>query len=124
MKSLSWKVQIMQSKNIELPNLQSLMSKIRSGNAVALTGAGFSMPAKLMSWSGLLRALLSKAKDTSRVDTYQYDFIEGLISTGTADSFDRAAQSLEDSLGKEPMNQEISQLLAIDSSAMPRVMQR
>jgi len=124
MKSLSWKVQIMQSEKIALPNLENLMTKIIDGNAVALTGAGFSMPANLVGWSDLLRALLAKVEETGEVDHNQFDFIERLISTGTADTFDQAAQCLEDSLGREFMQKEMGKLLAIDSTAMPRVMQR
>jgi len=78
--------------DIDLPNLQSLISTIRSGNALALTGAGFSLPANLLSWSDLLQALLEKAKVTSKIDKAQYNFIQGLVSAGTAKSYDQAAQ--------------------------------
>lgn len=115
---------IQSASNLPLPNLEPLIATIRSGAAVALTGAGFSLPAKLMSWTGLLYALLDKAKVTSKVDGDQYDFIHGLILEGTADSFDKAAQCIEDSLGKSPMQEELSKLLAVDLATMPRVMQR
>ena len=83
-----WKTQPMYRQS----NLQSLISTIRSGNALTLTGAGFSLPANLLSWSDLLQALLEKAKVTSKIDKAQYNFIQGLVSAGTAKSYDQAAQ--------------------------------
>ena len=78
-----------------IPNMMPLIEEIRNCNAVALTGAGFSLPAGLVSWSGLLRALLKSAVDTGDVDGDQGDYINALIQEGTADGFDKAAQILE-----------------------------
>merc|ERR1712194_259160 len=115
---------ILSTRNLPMPNLESLISTIRSGSAVALVGAGFSIPANPMSWSRLLQALLEKTRDTSKVDEDQYDFINDLIAGGSADSFDKAAQCIEDSLGKNSMQEEMSKLLAVNREAMPRAMQR
>ena len=91
MEHRTWNMQLLKP-DIDLPNLQSLISTIRSGNALALTGAGFSLLANLLSWSDLLQALLEKAKVTSKIDKAQYNFIQGLVSAGTAKSYDQAAQ--------------------------------
>ena len=86
--------------------------------------AGFSLPAGLLSWANLLNSLLHSASSTDSLDDKQVLYIKELIATGTADSFDHAAQRLEDVLGVERMQKEIGELLAINIENLPRQMQR
>ena len=107
-----------------LPDLSDLITQVRTNKAVALTGAGFSMPAGLLSWTDLLKSLLSSAVETEKIKEGERVYIQGLIEENTSEAFDKTAQLLEKYLGVERMQDEIKELLKVDPSSMPRKMQQ
>lgn len=121
--ALGWEKRMLRS-SIVAPDISALVTEVKSGNAFALVGSGFSMPAGLMGWAKLLESLLDSARSTQCVKDDEADFIKDLISQRTGDSFDQAAQTLEDILGVERMQHLVGTLLAINFDSMPRAMQQ
>ena len=78
--------------------MDALADEIVEGRCVAFVGAGFSA-AVCRQWGDLLAAVAADVRDESA-----RAHVEALVATGTARSFEMAAQLLEDAFKNQPTN--------------------
>ena len=85
-----------------------LINDMRAGNVVVFLGAGFTLPAGLPTWIGLLKQLKNKATTLRPPVSEELD---RLITRGSSECLDQAAQILEDECGKEFFNSAIAEIM-------------
>jgi len=81
---------------------------MKAGNVVVFLGAGFTLPAGLPTWVGLLKRLKSMATELRPA---VQDELDRLIGRGTSDCLDQAAQILEDELGKKVFDSAVVEIM-------------
>lgn len=86
-----------------------LIDELQRGNVIAFIGAGFTAPAGLPTWSALLVQVLEGS--AGNVSPSKGAEIYRLVSIGSGDSLDQAAQMLEDELGQRIFQDKIALLL-------------
>lgn len=102
-----------------LPSVpETLIDAIRSGDCIALVGAGFAGAASLPSW----RALLSDLAERPELEPSLRAHVHALLGIGTAHAYDEAAQSLEDALSRAVFAAELAARLR--QPALPEAMER
>lgn len=88
---------------------EHLVNQIRAGNVIAFIGAGFTAPAGLPTWPGLIEAVAKRLPGTCRPSLVNE--IINLVKRASADSLDQAAQMLEDELGAQLFSSYIAEIL-------------
>ena len=88
-----------------------LLDQIKEGKCIAFIGAGFSMPAGIPVWRELLREVLNHDDVRDCVTPALRTEIEKLLEIGSQDSFDQAAQMLEDTFGDRKFKKAFAKLL-------------
>ena len=76
----------------------ALVEQILAGNCIAFVGAGFSAAARLPQWTDLLHDLSSRPE----IPPGLRDHVTRLSKTPSAHHLDRAAQLVQDHLGRQP----------------------
>lgn len=100
---------------------QHLIDELRSGNVIAFLGAGFTLPAGLPDWVGLLRKVKEQFMDLKPSIKVE---IDRLIKRGTSDALDQAAQMLEDVCGKEVFYTTVANILTPQNPLPDEMKQR
>ena len=90
-----------------------LLDQIKEGKCIAFVGAGFSRPAGIPIWRDLLQGVLDHESVKDCITSELRIEVEKLLDIGAQESYDQAAQMLEDRLGNKRFQKVFADFLRV-----------